>query len=75
MANYQQPDYRVPAAPGVSVQVETIRNVLQTTAPVPAAAYVQPGVAAPAAPVANQLTGRGGVGISGAVRADGSKIF
>jgi hypothetical protein len=42
MANYIQPDYRIPAAPGVSVQVETIRNVLQTTSPIPAPAYTQP---------------------------------
>jgi len=32
VANYQQPDFRNPVTPGVSMQIEAIRNVLQTTA-------------------------------------------
>jgi hypothetical protein len=75
MANYVQPDYRVPAAPGVSVQVESERNPLNVSWPI--AKFTQSGTGAPPAPVAGQLTttSYGSIGVSGAVRADGSRIF
>jgi hypothetical protein len=54
MSNYAQPDYRIPVTdPRVSVQVEGNKNPLAITAP--QTPYVQPGQAAPASPVANQL--------------------
>ncbi len=53
MSNYQQPDYRVPVSPGVTVQVENILNLLVIVAPLPK--YNQP-LDHPAAPVSNQLS-------------------
>jgi len=59
----------------VGVQVEANHNPLKIVAPLPA--YVQPGQAAPPAPVSGQLSGSipGMLGTSGAVRADGTRIF
>jgi hypothetical protein len=73
VANYQQPDFRNPVTPGVSMQIEAIRNVLQTTAADPAVAYVQPGVVAPQL-AAGQLGGSksGMLGNSKRTNADGS---
>jgi|HubBroStandDraft_6_1064221.scaffolds.fasta_scaffold07177_11 hypothetical protein len=75
MPNYVQPDFRNPVTPGVTVQVENNKNPLNVTAP--QTASVQPGTSAPAAPVAGQLstTSPGSIGTSGAVRADGTRIF
>ncbi len=52
MSNYIQPDYRVPVAAGVTVQVENVLNPLVITAPV--AKYNQP-LDHPGAPVSGQL--------------------
>jgi len=69
MANYSQPDYRVPTTdPRVGVQVENNRNVLNVTAAQPA--YAQPGTSAPSAPVANQLADA--MGKSKITHADGT---
>jgi hypothetical protein len=54
MPNYVQPDFRVPSAPGVGVQLENHANYLNVTWPIPA--YTQPSVL-PAAPVFGQLSG------------------
>jgi len=70
MSNYQQPDYRIPTVPVdskgnplgvVGVQQTINQNPLNINAA--QTPYVQPGVSAPAAPVAGQLTG-GSLGIS-----------
>jgi hypothetical protein len=75
VSNYIQPDFRVPVTPGVTVQVETIRNVLQTTAPVAAVAYAQPDTA-PRALAAGQLGGSksGMLGTSKISHADGTIV-
>jgi hypothetical protein len=71
MPNYQQPDFRNPVTPGVSVQVEATAagNPLQVTSPV--AKYSQPGQSAPSAPVAGQLDNTP-LGRSKVVHADGT---
>jgi hypothetical protein len=71
---YQQPD--TAAHPnGASVTIENVRNPLQITSPLPR--YSQPGTAAPPPPAPGQLStmSYGSIGTSGAVRADGSRIF
>jgi len=67
MSNYQQPDYRVPVSPGVTVQVENILNPLVIVAPVPK--YNQP-LDHPLAPASNQLSDA--MGKSKKTFADGS---
>jgi hypothetical protein len=69
MANYQQPDYRNPLTPGVTVQVENNKNPLNVTAP--QTLSVQPGTSAPAAPVAGQLDNTA-MGRSKITHADGT---
>jgi hypothetical protein len=56
MANYVQPDFRVPVTPGVSIQIEAPRNPLGTISPIPAPAYIQPDTA-PRALAVGQLGG------------------
>src|SRR5579863_8309349 len=66
-APFIQPDSGPRAAnPAVSVQVESVKNPLQIAAPLPR--YQQPGVAAPPAPVAGQLStmSYGSIGTSSA---------
>lgn len=59
MPNYTQPDYRIPVAAGVTVQVESgARNPLGLTAVTPAPAYAQPNTARPLPPVSGQLSTR-----------------
>jgi hypothetical protein len=58
-APYIQPDYRVPSSSMQPAAFPVGSNVLNIAEPV--AAYSQPGVGAPPAPVAGQLTGVGGV--------------
>ncbi len=41
MGNYQQPDYRNPAAIGATIQIENVGNPLAITSPV--AKFTQPG--------------------------------
>jgi len=71
-ANYMQPNSSNPTPTAATVQVENVKNPLRIVAALPV--YSQPGVAAPPAPVAGQLStlSYGSIGVSKITLADGS---